>query len=174
MSDCLSCFIVFTVFIHFVTFVCERCFINQFELFTLLCSPFLRTRIHRKEHKLLLLLWPASGLCGDDYTCSWPYQLPRILCSPPTSVSHPFEERVKTDPSHSIRSGHEIVDDPIDEEAFVQSRHGSMCCSDTCDAAAFLAVSLLIEQCKGKPISFNLTANLKISAQSVTSADVFK
>lgn len=76
-------------------------------------------------------------------------------------MSHSFEERVKADPSHSIRPAQEEVDNSIHEEAAVktwQRRVGTTWYPR--DTAAFLAAPFLIFQLKEELISFYLTTNL--------------
>lgn len=75
-------------------------------------------------------------------------------------MSHSFEERVKTDPPHSLRPAQEVVDDSICKEAAIETRQGCMGTTDTRDTAAFLAVPFLVLQLEGKLISFYLTTNL--------------
>lgn len=79
---------------------------------------------------------------------------------PLTSVSHSFEERVKSDPPHSIRPAQEVVDDSICKEAAVETRQGRMGTTDACDTAAFLAAPFLVLQLKEKLIFSYLTTNL--------------
>lgn len=75
-------------------------------------------------------------------------------------MSHSFEERVKADPSHSIRPAQEVVDNSIHEEAAVKPWQRRVSTNDPRDTAAFLAAPFLIFQLKEELISFYLTTNL--------------